>query len=53
LIPAVRDFVIEETADPGGAHADGLSFKIEAVPHAALPEEMAVGHEKWRSIEVH
>ena len=36
-------FVIEETADPGGAHAGGLGFEIENVPeHAALPEKMAV-----------
>src|SRR6202162_5679889 len=36
-------FVIEETADPGGAHAGSLGFKIENLPdHAALPEKMAI-----------
>ena len=36
-------FVIEETADPSGAHAGGFGFEIKNLPeHAALPEEMAV-----------
>src|ERR1700694_5823720 len=36
-------FVIEEKADPSGAHAGALGFQIEDLPeHAALPEEMAV-----------
>ena len=36
-------FVIEKTADPGGAHTGGFGFEIEYVPQdAALPEEMAI-----------
>jgi hypothetical protein len=36
-------FIIEETADPGGAHAGGLGLEIKDLPkHAAFPEEAAV-----------
>src|ERR1700693_2295381 len=36
-------FVIEETANPGGAHAGRFRFKIKNLPeHAALPEELPV-----------
>src|ERR1700716_3137811 len=36
-------FVIEEAADPCGAYAGSLGFKIENLPeHSGFPEEMAV-----------